>query len=102
MMRATAPVCSGRRNASEAPARRRCDLRIRESYAPRGSSWSRRLTARGEWGDQLVKTVVVTKTVDEAELAELLRPRDAPVRERALGDGVFELDDGPFDHYRRE
>ncbi len=53
-----------------------------------------------------MKTVVITKKVDETELAELRQPRTAPLTEQV---GVpsdpdtlnFELDDGPFDHYRR-
>lgn len=45
--------------------------------------------------------LVDTFEVDETELAELLRPRDDLVREHDAGDGVFELDEGPFSSYRR-
>ena len=45
--------------------------------------------------------VVDTYDVDAAELAAFLRPRDDLVAEEAVGDGVFELAEGPFDTYRR-
>lgn len=48
-----------------------------------------------------MKTVVITKTVEEAGLRELLTARTEPMIERDAGDGVFELEDGPFEHYRR-
>ncbi len=47
-------------------------------------------------------TVEIERRVDDEELAELLGPREAPVAERALGDGDFGLDHGPFDHWRRQ
>lgn len=48
-----------------------------------------------------MKTVVTTAVVDDAELTELLTARTDPVIERDEGHGVFELEDGPFNHYRR-
>lgn len=48
-----------------------------------------------------VKTVVVTKIVDDAELDELLTPRASPMVERANGSVDFDLEDGPFTHYHR-
>jgi len=53
------------------------------------------------WGNQPVKTVVVTKNVDAAELEALRLPKRAPTVERALGNDEFAIEDGPFDHYRR-
>ncbi len=46
-------------------------------------------------------TVEIERRVDAAGLADLLAARQAPVVERALGDGRFGLDHGPFDHYER-
>jgi MFS family permease len=40
-------------------------------------------------------------TVPTGELAAVLAPRDGLVRERAAGDGRFELAEGPFWHYER-
>jgi MFS family permease len=47
-------------------------------------------------------TVEITERVDDEDLAALLAPRESPVVERRLGDGVYGLDTGPFEHYRRE
>lgn len=46
-------------------------------------------------------TVVLTRSASESELRELNAPRDDVVRERRGADGSFELDHGPFRHYRR-
>lgn len=48
-----------------------------------------------------MKTVVITKTVDDEELAALLEPRTNPMIEIETAPGEFDLEDGPFDHYRR-
>ena len=45
--------------------------------------------------------VTTTTDVDDEGLAELLAPRTDLLDERAVGDGTFELDEGPFEHYRR-
>lgn len=47
--------------------------------------------------------VVTTRAVlDDDALAAVLAPRDGVVLEQALGDGRFELVEGPFHHYERE
>jgi hypothetical protein len=48
-----------------------------------------------------VKTVVVTRTVDDDELAELRRPRSVPANERVVDDDHLTLGLGPFHHYDR-
>lgn len=45
--------------------------------------------------------MVDTFEVDATELAAFLQPRNDLVAERAVGDGAFELEEGPFDSYRR-
>jgi MFS family permease len=46
--------------------------------------------------------VVTTETVEPAEVNRWLAPRDDVLQERALGDGVFDCEEGPFREYRRE
>jgi MFS family permease len=46
-------------------------------------------------------TIARTRAVDDAELAELLRPRDDVVAEVATGDGRFAAAHGPFSTYSR-
>ena len=47
-------------------------------------------------------TVVASEaTIPLADLDAVLAPRDQMVRERALGSGRYELEEGPFRHYRR-
>ena len=48
-----------------------------------------------------MKTVVITRDVDDDELAALLTPRTDPAEEVELAPGVFSVDDGPFDLYER-
>ena len=48
-----------------------------------------------------MKTVVVTREVDDEELAALLEPRTELATEVAVAPGRFEIDDGPFDRYER-
>lgn len=47
-------------------------------------------------------TVERRREVGRGELSRLLRPRHDVVREREVAPGVFEAEDGPFRHYRRE
>jgi MFS family permease len=49
----------------------------------------------------VVTEVVVHRAVSDAELEQLLRPRDDLVVERSVAPGEFELDGGPFQHWRR-
>jgi MFS family permease len=48
-----------------------------------------------------VTRVVAETVVDRAALDSILLPRDDIVRERPLGSGRFDADDGPFRSYRR-
>jgi MFS family permease len=48
-----------------------------------------------------VKTVVTTRDVGDAELADLLRARTEPTTEVEVAPGRFADDDGPFEHYER-
>jgi MFS family permease len=48
-----------------------------------------------------VAEVVVPRTVSDAELERLLRPRDDLVLERQVGPAEFDLASGPFDRWRR-
>ena len=48
-----------------------------------------------------VTRVVSERTVDRADIDEVLLPRDGVIRERALGSGRFDVVEGPFTHYRR-
>jgi MFS family permease len=48
-----------------------------------------------------VAEVTVVRCVTDAELADLLRPRDDLVVEAEVAPGIFELATGPFDHWRR-
>lgn len=45
--------------------------------------------------------VVSESTVERGDVDAILSPRDGIVRERALGSGRFDADDGPFRNYRR-
>jgi MFS family permease len=49
----------------------------------------------------VVTEVVVHRAVSDAELEQLLRPRDDLVAEQQVAAGEFELDRGPFHHWRR-
>lgn len=44
---------------------------------------------------------VSERTIDRADVDAVMQPRETVIRERALGSGRFELDEGPFTHYRR-
>ncbi|GIU84053.1 MAG: hypothetical protein KatS3mg008_0828 [Acidimicrobiales bacterium] len=48
-----------------------------------------------------METVSRTFRADQAELARILAPRDDLLLEKAEGNGVFGLAEGPFRHYRR-
>lgn len=48
-----------------------------------------------------VSTVVTTATVDDDDLEAWLTPREHPVLESAVGDGRFELVEGPFHSWER-
>lgn len=49
----------------------------------------------------MTREVVTRAVLDDDALAIVLAPRDDLVLERAIGDGRFELDEGPFHHYER-
>lgn len=55
----------------------------------------------GRGSARTVTRVVDTVEVDADGLAAYLRPREDLLVERAVGDGRFELEHGPFDHYSR-
>ena len=46
--------------------------------------------------------VVTERTVDDAELAAILQPRQGLVLERRTGEGTFVMEQGPLRHYARE
>lgn len=48
-----------------------------------------------------MKTVVITRDVDDDELAALLVPRTDPAAEVEVGPGRFVVEDGPFESYER-
>ena len=48
-----------------------------------------------------MKTVVLTRDVDDDELAALLVPRDDLATEVEVGPGRFVIEDGPFDSFER-
>src|SRR5690606_29069726 len=56
--------------------------------------WPRRHTP-------VVATIIRTRLVDEAGLAELRTPMDGVLLERPAGDGRFEMVEGPFRSYER-
>lgn len=50
----------------------------------------------------MTREVTTRAVLDDDALALVLTPRDGFVLERAVGDGRFELVEGPFHHYERE
>jgi MFS family permease len=71
-------------------------------------STATRLEVRRRYGPADVRSPVavgrltIRHQVDDDGRDELLRPRDDIVAERAIGDGTFELAEGPLSAYRRE